>query len=255
MYGLSVGAIFRNEADSIVEWIEHYLFHGVEHFYLIDDDSDDDSCKLIEPYIQKKLVTLFNAKWSRYLGRQYNMYNHYILPLLNESKWLLMLDIDEYMWSKRSIDLKKVLEECNNIGQIQVDHTLFGSSGHEIQPSSIVGSFTRRSSERPTTIIGNKKYFVNSRFKFNSLNVHHATFVDKEDEKNHFLVLNDYFIMNHYNCQSKEFWKNIKCNRGDVDMWRVRTIDDFNEIDKNDVEDLELLNQNMPIFEKLGIVV
>ena len=41
MYKLSVGTIFKNEEHIIKEWIEHYLYHGVEHFYLIDDNSDD----------------------------------------------------------------------------------------------------------------------------------------------------------------------------------------------------------------------
>ena len=41
MYKLSVGSIFKNESQGIKEWIEHYLNHGVEHFYLINDNSND----------------------------------------------------------------------------------------------------------------------------------------------------------------------------------------------------------------------
>jgi hypothetical protein len=245
MHYLSVGAIFRNESHSIVEWIEHYLLHGVEHFYLIDDESDDDSCKLIDPYIKRNIITLFSAKWEKYLGRQHDMYNHYILPLLNESKWLLMLDIDEYMWSPHSVDLRWVLKYCEHFAQIQVEHTLFGSSGHKTQPKSIVACFTRRSSESPTINPGSRKYFVNSTFKFSSLNIHRVTFVNKEDSEERNLLLNDYFRLNHYSCQSREFWDNIKCKRGDGDFYRLRTPKDFDDIDKNDVEDLELLKQNL----------
>jgi hypothetical protein len=256
MHALSIGCLFRNEAHSIVEWIEHYLLHGASHFYLIDDGSDDNSCELIEPYVKKGLVSLFNAKWERYLGRQRDMYNHYILPLLCESKWLLMLDMDEYMWSPHSLDLKTILGQCEYLGQVQVDHTLFGSSGHESQPSSIVASFTRRSSQMPTKSPGNRKYFVNCSFKFSSLNIHHATFVDKEDETKRFLLLNDnYFRMNHYSCQSREFWSEVKCKRGDGDFWRKRTMKDFDEIDLNDDVDETLMKQNLPVFEKLGFVL
>jgi len=253
MYFLSVAAVFRNEAHSIVEWVEHYILHGADHIYLIDDNSDDNSCELMEPYVAKGQVTIFHAKWDRYLGRQRDMYNHYILPVLDTTKWLLLLDMDEYMWSPQNIDLKKTLVDCWRVGQIQVDHTLFGSSGHEIQPKSIVGSFTRRASESPTKEPGNRKYFVQSNYKFNSLNIHHATFVDKKDEENNFLLLNQpYFKMNHYSCQSRDFWNNVKCARGDGDFWRVRKPEEFDDIDLNDVEDDELLKQNMPIMEKLG---
>jgi len=256
MHPLSVGCLFRNEGHSIKEWIEHYLFHGVTHFYLIDDASDDNSCAVLEPYVARGIVTLFNAKWDRYLGRQRDMYNNYILPCLSETKWLLMLDMDEYMWSPSVIDLKTQLANCEHLAQIQVDHTLFGSSGHELQPMSIVSGFTRRSSQKPTTDPGNRKYFVNSAFKFSSLNIHHATFVDKEDEEKRFLLLNkDYFRMNHYSCQSMDFWINNKCKRGDGDFWRTRTVEDFKSIDVNEVEDDGLLQQNLPVLEKLGYSV
>jgi len=253
MYDLCVGALFRNEAHSMKEWIEHYIYHGVDHIYLIDDGSDDESCSILEPYVQRGIVTLFHASWGRYLGRQRDMYNHYILPLLPSTRWLLMCDIDEYVWSPESIDLKKILASCNELGQIQVQHTLFGSSGHELQPESIVASFLFRSADSPTSTPGNYKYFVNSAFKFSSLNVHHATFVDKADELNKFIILKEpYFKMNHYNCQSRDFWRDVKCKRGDSDFCRQRTDADFAEIDQNDTFDDELLLQNMPLLTSLG---
>jgi len=174
------------------------------------------------------------------------MYNHYILPLINESEWLLMVDMDEYMWSPQNIDLKKILVDCSNIGQIQVNHTLFGSSGHLVQPDSIVSSFKKRG-PRPTHEPGNRKYFINCKFKFSSLNVHHATFLDKEDELHRFIVLDGPFVMNHYNCQSREFWDNIKCKRGDSDCYRIRKKSEFDEIDINSIEDSDLSTQNLPI--------
>jgi len=256
MYFLSVACLFRNESHSIREWIEHYLFHGVCHFFLINDASDDDSCEKLEPYIQRGQVTLFNAKWNRYLGRQRDMYNKYILPEINKTKWLLLLDMDEYMWSPKNVDLKKILEECWRIGQIQVDHTLYGSSDHELQPESVVSSFVRRSKQKPTKEPGNRKYFIQSAFGFSSLNIHHATFNDKAFEEKHFLLLNaPYFIMNHYSCQSREFWNTVKCSRGDGDNWRVRKLEEFDEVDINEVGDDELLKQNLPVLERLGFKI
>lgn len=243
-YYLSVGAIFKNESDSIIEWLEHYIIRGVDHFYLIDDESTDSSVELLRPYIESGRLTLFQAKWGKYIGRQMAMYNEYILPRLNESKWLMIVDLDEYVWSPRNIDLKKVLHECEHLGQIQIRHTIYGSNGHIKQPGSIVSSFTRRSSQHPTENPGNYKYIVNSSFEFTSLNIHHATFLLKVNELNDFLCIEpDYFTMNHYCCQSKDFWMNVKCTRGDCDDYRDRKENDFSEVDLNDVEDLGLFNQ------------
>ena len=53
-----------------------------------------------------------------------------------------------------------------------------------------------------------------------------------------------YFRLNHYCCQSLNFWKNIKCTRGDADNYRERKMEEFDTYDLNDVEDYDLISQN-----------
>jgi len=243
-YEFAVAAIFKNEQHAIVEWIEHYLFHGAEHIYLINDNSTDNTTDLIEPYINKNLVTLFNIKWDYYLGRQHDIYNHYLLPIINDkqTKWLLICDLDEFIWSPLNIDLKILLRNCHHLSQIQINHTQFGSSGFIEQPSCIVKYFTYREKEQSILY----KYFINSEYKFSSLNVHHASYVNQNDSKGTFIMINDnsYFRFNHYRIQSFNFWKNVKCSRGDVDNYSIRTEKDFYDIDKNEIEDSGLWQQN-----------
>jgi len=245
-YGLCVGAMFKNESTGMKEWLEHYIRRGVDHFYLIDDSSTDNYMEILEPYIEKDIVTLFTTKdWPRRLGRQMNLYNTYILPRLKETQWLLMCDLDEFVWSPIDVNMYNVLSRtCSDLGQIQVNHRLYGSSGHIKQPESIVNSFTKRGKLENVGII--YKYFVNSKFEFASLATHHAIFKNKEYENvKYFLaVTQDYFITNHYCCQSREFWDKIKCTRGDSDAYLVRTEDDFAHWDLNEEEDLGLIIQN-----------
>jgi hypothetical protein len=252
VYRLAVGAMFKNEAHVMKEWIEHYLYHGVEHFYMIDDGSTDASIDLLQPYIERGLITLWQPKWAYYLGRQRDLYNHFILPRHCEAQWLLMVDLDEFMWSPRSVDLREVLDLLPDMAQIQVKNTVYGSNGLEENPLSIVAGYTRRSAMQPTPTPGIIKYFINSNFRFTSLNVHHATFEQLEYEKTHFIMLDStYFILNHYQSQSLRFWCDVKCTRGDSDHYRVRTLEDFKEGDLNDVEDLGLLEQNGPVIDRL----
>ena len=251
-YELAIGALFKNESDSILEWIAHYIYHGVEHFYLINDASTDNTVAIIQPYIDAGLVTLFDAKCPYYLGRQRAMYNQYLLPILDahETQWLMISDMDEYVWSQESRDLKHVFRMCKHLAQVQYNHTLFGSNGHIRQPSGgLVRNFTRRSRDRPTQHIQNYKYTVNSDFRFSSLNIHHATSVDPEHMKEAFFlhVRDPWILMNHYSCQSWDFWNEVKCTRGDGDHYLVRDEEQFRRSDINEVEDLELWEQNIDI--------
>jgi len=249
MYYLSVGAMFKNERNGIVEWIKHYLHHGVEHFYLINDGSTDDTVAQIQEYIDKGLITLFNVEEPYYLGRQRNLYNRHILPCIKQTKWLMMVDLDEYVWSRQSINLLYVLKSAEHLAQIQIRELLFGSNGHEQQPTGLVKSFTKRRAER---IVENPKlkYIVNSDYEFGSLNIHHANFMDPTfiHRTDKFIIVDpDFLCYNHYNCQSREHWNTVKCMREDADNYLVRTEEDFKVYDINEMEDLELVQQNASI--------
>jgi hypothetical protein len=246
MFKLSVGALFKNESHCLKEWLEHYIAHGVEHFFLIDDKSTDDYMTILNPYIEKGLVTLFCADCNYYLGRQRDLYNTYIFPCITKTEWLLMVDLDEFVWSPKGTNFIQILElYFKDMAQIQINHTYFGSNGHIKQPEYIVKGFTRRSKDVPSESQG-YKYFINTKYKFSSLNVHHADHIDVQDKLEKFKIFSqDWWRLNHYSCQSREFWINVKCTRGDADNFRVRSIDEgFIDIDQNDVEDLGLLEQN-----------
>lgn len=254
MFSLSVGALFRNESHSICEWIEHYLNEGVEHFYLVDDKSDDDTVAKIQQYIDKGLVTLYQPQVDRYIGRQKDIYNTYMLPHLRnkETKWLIMVDLDEYMWSPACQKLSELFSGFQGIGQVQVQHTLYGSNGHISQPKSVVEGFTKRTKELPSESQC-YKYAVCCDYEFSSLNVHHADFVDRKNDKYPIFMLMGptYLVLNHYSCQSEEFWREVKCKRGDGDHYRMRNMDDFKIIDCNDVEDKTLYEKNKHIWSKI----
>ena len=60
-YKVSIGAIFKNEALYLKEWIEFHRIVGVEHFYLYNNNSDDNYREVLEPYIKRNIVTLVGA--------------------------------------------------------------------------------------------------------------------------------------------------------------------------------------------------
>ncbi len=83
---LVVAALFKNENHILKEWIEHYLYHGFDHIYLINDQSTDNYKETIEPYIKNKKITLIESDEKIYFGRQKNIYNKILLPLVKSKK-------------------------------------------------------------------------------------------------------------------------------------------------------------------------
>lgn len=187
------------------------------------------------------------------MGFQGHMYTQCFLPHINrkDTKWLLICNLDEFVWSPKFNTLKDFLSNyVNPLAQVQVIPTLFGSNYLEKQPRSLIQGFTKRTKELPSNG-GGYKYFVNSDFKYKSLQVHHALPENNEYLKpNYFMIIDSEFIrLNHYICQSRELWINVKLKRGDADGYLKRDMELFDLYNKmaNEVDDFELANINKKI--------
>ena len=92
-YFLSCCALIKNEGKYLREWLDHYISEGVEHFYIIDNGSTDNTIEILKSYDN---ITLFidNRKYPEY---QVAMYNDNLLPIIKESKWTMIVDGDELM--------------------------------------------------------------------------------------------------------------------------------------------------------------
>ena len=103
-YNLSVLAIFKNEKIILRQWIEHYLREGVDHFYLIDNGSTDNYHSTIKDYLSK--ISLVRDGRRFHQGTQQYLYcNTFMLTATHETKWLIVCDIDEYIYRIDNNDL------------------------------------------------------------------------------------------------------------------------------------------------------
>ena len=62
---LVVVSVFKNEADVLKEWIEHHLWQGVEHFYLVDNGSTDDYMRAIGSLATRVTVIANATKYAQ----------------------------------------------------------------------------------------------------------------------------------------------------------------------------------------------
>jgi hypothetical protein len=254
MFYFTIGATFKNESHILKEWIEHYIFHGVEHIYLINDNSSDNFLEILEPYIVKNYVTLYNNELEyNKLGRQSYTYNFYFQKHLKETHWFGILDLDEFLYSPEEIDIKNILKKYEQENQLQINWVHFGSSRHITQPNGVVENFLYRGEYNSITNGPNGRYnsyksIVNVKNSRNiTLNIHSHGAYSKNISFNETIPQ---LLVNHYPIQSLQFWKNIKMTRGDNDYyydsqnWK-RDIQLFNDCDKNtNIRDERLWQQN-----------
>ena len=142
-------AIFKNESHIIKEWVNHYLNQGVQKFFLIDNGSTDNYYPIIEPFIKKNIIYLVkdNKPYS-----QIELYNKYFLELCKHYKWVIICDLDEFIYAR--IGFEKIIGYLNyinnfkHISQIFIPWKMFGSNGYntldKLQPESVLKSFTKR---------------------------------------------------------------------------------------------------------------
>ena len=136
-YTLSCCMNMRNEGKFLKEWLDHYISEGVEHFYLIDNGSTDNTMDIIKKYDN---ITLFkdNRKYPNY---QEAMLNENLLPVIKESKWLMIVDADELMKGQNNYTIKSYIETLpNNINCIYVIWKMFFNKTNDISKMTDIKS-------------------------------------------------------------------------------------------------------------------
>lgn len=125
-YNVSLCAIFKNEAPYLREWIEYHMIVGVDHFYLYNNNSNDDYMSVLKPYIEKNKVTLIDFPYQH---AQMKAYGDCILKFKSKSKWLGFLDIDEFVVPVKDNNIYTFLKRFANRPAVKIYWKVFGTSG------------------------------------------------------------------------------------------------------------------------------
>ena len=279
-YKLGLGCIFCNESHIMQEWITFYLKFGVEHFYMINNNSTDESSfrSILEPYIQMNIITLFEST-EKY--KQVHLYDKHILPKAKEEyEWLMMVDLDEFVYPTHHYKtipevLDKYFSDCVSV---RIPWLIFGSNGYIHQPESVIKSFIKRYSYDNTKKHGKtlvktiarpeyvksltlhcyyydtrvtKDYIATKDSKYDELrSSEQPNIYDKIDRRTIEITEKDIdnnfvLLLNHYINQSEDFYENVKTRRGDAHngIWNsMRNRQFFDDINKDAIKyDVRLL--------------
>ncbi|MDR2772812.1 MAG: glycosyltransferase family 92 protein [Elusimicrobiota bacterium] len=244
---LSIASIVRNEADYIREWIEYHKLVGVEKFYIYDNESDDGLKEILEPYIKEGCVVYryFPGK-----ERQLRAYEDAVDKYKYETKWLALIDIDEFIVPKKYEKITDFLKDFEGYPQVLIGWVVYGSAGHMVKPGGLViENFKRHASD---DFVTESKPIVNPRMIACSLIPHWSQplcgiTVDEEKTPFKSYPYKDFYLqpkprikmqINHYYGKSwAEFLQKIL--RGNAYSLRdpIRSKEDFDSYDRNEVSD------------------
>jgi hypothetical protein len=143
---LALAAIVKNEASYLLEWIEFHRLVGIEHIYLYDNGSTDNTPSVVEPYVAQRFVTLM--PWSSFDATalpQYQAYAHALCNFGPYWRWLSFIDADEFIFPLQSDSLQDALTAYEDLPVIALQWHMFGTSGHKVRPEGLViENYTRR---------------------------------------------------------------------------------------------------------------
>lgn len=142
MYNLCVGAIVKNEAPFLPEFLEFHLLQGVEHFFILEHGSTDNTLQVLHDYEKQGILT-YESHPRFTIGNQMGCFNHILDKYGKLTEWLALIDTDEFLYA-RDIKLPAFLNplECSGVA---VHWLMFGSNGELLKtPGLVIERFTRR---------------------------------------------------------------------------------------------------------------
>jgi Glycosyltransferase family 92 len=222
---LSLLAIFKNETLNLRVWIEHYLWQGVEKFYLIDNGSTDDPLSILQPHIESGKVVYI------YLPEKHKQREHYVKVIEEENlkdntEWLIICDLDEFFYGCPDT-LYNLLDNYKDYDIIYSNWRLFGSDGCIDHPEDIRKSNLHRDSNLSslTKFILRPNRIVSWDIQ---LTIHEVLGLGN------YIIENDKIHLNHYVTQSLEYFTKVKMTRGDVERSEHDSIRDMEYFRKHE---------------------
>lgn len=253
-YFLSLCCIIKNE-HYLEEFLMFYMILGVEHFFLYDNESSVPLSRRLNKPIFKQKCTIINFPGK---CKQLDAYEDCLKKTKSITKWLIIVDGDEYIFPKKWFNLREFLTEYDNYQAIGINWVMFGSNNHtEKQPGLLTENYTKCGYfDHHIKTITQPQYTISMNGVHSVKTLNPNKFVDagknvvwgpfNENDNT------DLIQINHYFGKSFEEYKD-KINRGRADMTAKREfmqnyMDMYN--DKDDPSFKEKYLEQIKLFFK-----
>jgi hypothetical protein len=234
---IGIVALFKNEAMAMREWLSHYKWQGIDRILLMDNNSTDDWRPALKGF--ESMVDTVSAAKDYAQNEHYNTLGREWIEK-HKIDVVGIMDLDEFAFGLHGRNLRSHLEQLFSgeggvprPSQLLMKFNMFGSSGLDKQPASIRRGFTWRKRD---TMANNTKAFIwtDDLIEFG---------IHQSDVSGETLIAPPGIQLNHYNIQSREFFRKVKMTRGSATRktWnKARNWRFFKRYDINEYEDTVL---------------
>ncbi|MFM9874267.1 MAG: glycosyltransferase family 2 protein [Fimbriimonadaceae bacterium] len=149
-YKLGIFVRVYNEAFGIQEFIAFHLAQGVEHFYIYNNASKDNTVEKLQPFIDRGVVTL-ETRTDKPMSPAAD--THCMNTYGHECEWIACIDADEFLFAPDGRQLPDVLKEYKQFPAVVAAWVYYGSAGHKKRPAELViESYNRSAGEVDVTV-------------------------------------------------------------------------------------------------------
>lgn len=241
-YYLAICAIAKNEGPYFKEWIEWHRAHGVEKFYIYDNESTDCTKEVLAPYVESGLV-----EYNDWPGQKQQLpaYDDCFERHRLETRWLAVLDLDEFIVPIEDKTIPDFLHRMEKFSVVEINWLVYGSGGaKKHKPGDVMERFKKHSlpEHRLNTHV---KSIVDPRRVCTMVGCHEAARISGRAADSHGVPLKkgfrdrtpqqDVIRINHYAVKSYEEFLEKRA-RGRA---RINTLRDFSYFEQYDLNDIE----------------
>ena len=245
---LSVCAIAKDEGPYFKEWIEWHLNHGVEKFYIYDNESTDGTKDILQPYIESGVVEY--KYWPGY-RRQLAAYDDCLANYRFSSRWIAFIDLDEFIVPVKDASIPEFLKRFESFAAVEVNWLVYGSGGRKTKTPGTMMERFRFHSKPGHYLNRHVKSIVDPRRVFTMIGCHEAAKISGFIADSHGQPVKknfrerepqqDIIRINHYAVRSyEEFIEKQARGRASGTQTTVKS-EYFTQYDLNDIEDTGVL--------------
>lgn len=146
---LAIGAIFKNEAPYIIEWVAYHRLIGFDRLFIADNNSTDGSTAILESLDAAGIINHIPFPHVPGSPPQLPAYAEIMRRHGGDADWIAFVDADEFLLpTDDARSIRPVIEDISGdqaVGAILVNWANYGSSGHtEPSDALTIERFTYR---------------------------------------------------------------------------------------------------------------
>jgi hypothetical protein len=223
-YFLSLLAPLKDEECYLIEFVNYYLIHGVDHFYFYDNESKIPLVEVLADY--REHCTVMRAPGD---AVQIRAYAHFCKHFKQETKWVAVFDIDEFVLPHKHGSFREFLGDYDHCDGVGINWVMFGDGHHKTRPAGgvIENYLYREAMQHPCiksvvkgdALLGfpDNAHFAALRDGSRYVDAHMNPITNAYNENQ----TTDIIQLNHYFTKSEAEW-NTKLHRKRVDSGRTR---------------------------------